>query len=231
MDKLRQKDAGIVFFQPWLVLYKAEKNISVYMEEEFTRKIPFPHELKWIYGKPENKACPWKYFSDFRSDYMNLLPIIAGIVLILLDQGTKVWALQSLKPIKNMTLVEGFMDLTFVENRGVAFGMFSGQRWFILLLTAVITVVLICFYRGLPQKKEYRAVRASIVLILAGAIGNILDRLFRGYVVDFFEFTFFEWPVFNVADIYVVAGVILLAFMILFVIKEEDLELKKKKDE
>ena len=162
---------------------------------------------------------------------MNILPIIAVVVLILLDQGTKFWALASLKPIHNMTLVEGFMDLTFVENRGVAFGMFSGQRWFILLLTGVIAVGLIWFYMTMPKKKEYFPLRVSLVLVLSGAIGNIIDRLFRGYVVDFFEFTFFEWPVFNVADIYVVVGVILLALMILFVVKDEDLELKKKKGE
>ena len=137
----------------------------------------------------------------------------------------------SLKPIHNMTLVEGFMDLTFVENRGVAFGMFSGQRWFILLLTGVIAVGLVWFYVTMPKKKEYFPLRVSLVLVLSGAIGNIIDRLFRGYVVDFFEFTFFEWPVFNVADIYVVVGVILLALMILFVVKDEDLELKKKKGE
>ena len=130
-----------------------------------------------------------------------------------------------------MTLVEGFMDLTFVENRGVAFGMFSGQRWFILLLTGIIAVGLIWFYVTMPKKKEYFPLRVSLVLVLSGAIGNIIDRLFRGYVVDFFEFTFFEWPVFNVADIYVVVGVILLALMIIFVVKDEDLELKKKKDE
>ena len=130
-----------------------------------------------------------------------------------------------------MTLVEGFMDLTFVENRGVAFGMFSGQRWFILLLTGVIAVGLVWFYVTMPKKKEYFPLRVSLVLVLSGAIGNIIDRLFRGYVVDFFEFTFFEWPVFNVADIYVVCGVILLALMILFVVKDEDLELKKKKGE
>lgn len=130
-----------------------------------------------------------------------------------------------------MTLVEGFMDLTFVENRGVAFGMFSGQRWFILLLTGIIAVGLIWFYVTMPKKKEYFPLRVSLVMVLSGAIGNIIDRLFRGYVVDFFEFTFFEWPVFNVADIYVVVGVILLALMIVFVVKDEDLELKKKKDE
>ena len=160
---------------------------------------------------------------------LNIIPIIAVAILILLDQGTKFWALASLKPIHNMTLVEGFMDLTFVENRGVAFGMFSGQRWFILLLTCVIAVGLIWFYVTMPKKKEYLPLRVSLVLVLSGAVGNIIDRLFRGYVVDFFEFTFFEWPVFNVADIYVVVGVILLALMIIFVVKDEDLELKKKK--
>ncbi len=162
---------------------------------------------------------------------MSIMPIIAVVILLLLDQGTKLWALASLKPIHNMTLVEGFMDLTFVENRGVAFGMFSGQRWFILLLTGIIAVGLIWFYVTMPKKKEYFPLRVSLVLVLSGAIGNIIDRLFRGYVVDFFEFTFFEWPVFNVADIYVVVGVILLALMIVFVVKDEDLELKKKKDE
>lgn len=162
---------------------------------------------------------------------MNLLPILAVIVLILLDQGTKLWALASLKPIHNMTLIEGFMDLTFVENRGVAFGMFSGQRWFILLLTGIIAVGLSWFYVTMPKKREYFPLRIALVLVLSGAVGNIIDRLFRGYVVDFFEFTFFEWPVFNVADIYVVAGVILLALMIIFVVKDEDLERKKKKDE
>ena len=162
---------------------------------------------------------------------MSIIPIIGVLILILLDKGTKLWALANLKPIHNMTLVEGFMDLTFVENRGVAFGMFSGQRWFILLLTGIIAAGLIWFYVTMPKKKEYFPLRVSLVLVLSGAVGNIIDRLFRGYVVDFFEFTFFEWPVFNVADIYVVVGVILLALMIIFVVKDEDLDFKKKKDE
>lgn len=162
---------------------------------------------------------------------MSLLPIIVTIVLILLDQGTKLWALASLKPVGNLTLVEGFMDLTFVENRGVAFGMFAGQRWLILLLTGVIAAVLLYFYCTMPKTKEYAGVRIALLFVLAGAIGNIIDRVFRGYVVDFFEFTFFDWPVFNVADIYVVGGVILLVFLILFVIKDEDFSIKKKKDE
>ncbi len=160
---------------------------------------------------------------------MRFLPILITGLLVLLDQGSKLWALTSLKPIRNMTLIEGFMDLTFVENRGVAFGMFAGQRWLILVLTGLIAGALIYFYQTLPKERKYHQVRGTLILILSGAVGNIIDRIFRGYVVDFFEFTFFEWPVFNVADIYVVVGVILLSFQILFVMKDEDFSVKRKK--
>ena len=148
-----------------------------------------------------------------------MIPILITILLILLDQGTKLWALGSLKPIHSMTVVDGFLDLTFV------------QRWLILVLTGVIAGALIYFYRTLPKKKAYLPLRAALLLVLSGAVGNIIDRVCRGYVVDFFEFTFFDWPVFNVADIYVVAGVILMVLLIVFVLKDEDLDLKKKKDE
>ena len=163
---------------------------------------------------------------------MSILPILITAVLVLIDQGTKLWALQSLKPIHNMTLVEGFMDLTFVENRGVAFGMFAGQRWFILLLTGAIVGVLVYYYRNMPRTKEYGWVRGALLLVLGGAIGNIIDRIFRGYVVDFFEFTFFEWPVFNVADIYVTCATAILSILILFYYKENELDclFSKKKE-
>ena len=147
----------------------------------------------------------------------------AGLVgiLVVLDQLTKVLALQYLKPVGSITVFPHVLDLTFVENRGVAFGLFSGQRWFILLVTAVICVGLIWYWKSLPQKKEYKPLRISLLLILGGAISNILDRLFRGYVVDFFDAAFIDFPVFNVADICVVGGVLLLMVLILFFIKEE----------
>lgn len=159
---------------------------------------------------------------------MWLIPAFAAVILIGLDQATKYLALTNLKPIGSMVFIKGFVDFTFVENRGVAFGMFSGQRWFILLLTVVITVALLYYYNKLPKTKEYQMVRMVMILIFSGAIGNMIDRVFRGYVVDFFEFSFFRFPVFNVADIYVVVGVCILAFLILFVIKEPE---EKKKDE
>lgn len=160
---------------------------------------------------------------------MWLLPAMAAVILIGLDQATKHLALLKLEPIGSMVLLDGFMDLTFVKNYGVAFGMFSGQRWLILLLAGAITIALMYFYVKLPKTNEYKFVRMAMVLVFAGAIGNMIDRCFRGYVVDFFEFTFFKWPVFNMADIYVVIGVLVLAYLIMFVIKEPEEE--KKKDE
>lgn len=155
------------------------------------------------------------------------IAVIVAALLVGVDQFAKYLALTNLKPVGSITFVEGFMDFTFVENRGVAFGMFSGQKWFILLLTGIIVVVMVYYFIRLPHNRQYCWVRSAMVLVLAGAVGNMIDRIFRGYVVDFFEFTFFDWPVFNVADIYVVVGVILLAILILFVIKDEPKEKKE----
>ena len=141
-----------------------------------------------------------------------------------IDQLTKYLALVNLKPIGSTTVVDGFLDLTFVENRGVAFGMFSGKKWFILLLTLCIVAFLVYYFVKMPRTKEYQWVRCAMVLVLAGAVGNMLDRVFRGYVVDFFYFSLIDFPIFNVADIYVVVATIGLFILFLFVYKEKDLE-------
>lgn len=159
---------------------------------------------------------------------MWILSLVAVLAMIGLDQITKYLAVAQLKPIGNMTVIDGFLDFTFVENRGVAFGMLSGKKWVILLMVAVIVAVLVYYFMTLPKQKEYNLVRVALLMILAGAVGNVIDRIFRGYVVDFFEFTFIQWPVFNVADIYVVCGVILLCILMLFVIRDEK---ENKKEE
>lgn len=158
---------------------------------------------------------------------MIFLPLVVTAILVVIDQITKYIALSSLKPIGSMTFIKGFMDFTFVENRGAAFGILEGQRWFFVVATIVISAVIIYAFVKMPKKNEYKYMKVALVLILAGAFGNVIDRLFRGYVVDFFEFTFIDWPVFNVADIYVVVGAIIFAFLILFVIKDEPKNNKK----
>lgn len=151
-----------------------------------------------------------------------IFPLVMSTILIFFDQYTKFIAVSSLKPLGSIVFIDGFMDFTFVENRGIAFGMLSGKRWIILATTIIISVVIIWNYFNLPEVKEYKSIKYAMILVFSGAIGNIIDRLFRGYVVDFFEFTFFNYPVFNVADCFVVIGAIVLSFMVLFVIKDDD---------
>ena len=155
-----------------------------------------------------------------------IVPIILAVILFIIDQATKYIALTKLKPLGSVTFMDGFMDFTFVENRGAAFGILNGRVWLLLVIAAVICIVIIAAMLEMPNTKEYKWLKWSLMLILAGAIGNVADRLFRGYVVDFFEFTFIKWPVFNMADIYVVIGTIVMAVLVLFVIKDD----KEEKD-
>ena len=121
------------------------------------------------------------------------------------------------------------MDFTFVENRGAAFGILDGKVWLLLIMAVAICVVIIAAMLKMPDTREYKWLKWSLMLILAGAVGNVADRLFRGYVIDFFEFTFIKWPVFNMADIYVVIGTIAMAILVLFVIKD-DKDVKNSKN-
>ena len=159
-----------------------------------------------------------------------IIPIILAAVLIVVDQITKYIALTRLKSVGNVTFIKGFMDFTFVENRGAAFGILNGKVWLLLIVAVVICAAIIYAMRKMPDTKEYKWLKWTLMLILAGAVGNVIDRLFRGYVVDFFEFTFISWPVFNMADIYVVVGTVLMAFIVLFVIKDDDKKIKEDKD-
>lgn len=143
------------------------------------------------------------------------------VLLVGLDQLTKHLAVTYLKPVKTVTALPGLLNLTFVENRGAAFGILQGGQWLFVLFTVVVTVGVAIILRRLPQTRVYTWVRLGLAMLVGGAWGNGLDRMFRGYVVDFFDAAFIDFPVFNVADICVVGGVLLLMVLILFFIKEE----------
>lgn len=151
-----------------------------------------------------------------------IISIIIVGVLVILDQLTKWQALTKLKPIRNKVVIKGFLDFTFVENRGAAFGILSGQRIFFIILTVVVVIGIVYSFYKLPKTREYNLLRYGLLLVLSGAIGNVIDRALRGYVVDFLEVTFIKWPVFNMADIYVVVGACFILFLSLFVIKEDE---------
>ena len=158
-----------------------------------------------------------------------MIMIISILLLAALDQYSKFLALERLKPIGNITVIPNWFDLTFVENRGAAFGILQGQVWFFILITIAVTVFAIYYIRKMQgNDKVHNWMKVSIVLILAGAWGNAIDRILKGYVVDYFEFTFISYPVFNVADIYVVMGTILMTVLILFFWDDKDKNAKKE---
>lgn len=150
--------------------------------------------------------------------------IISVILLIGLDQWTKYLAVVYLKGNSGIALIPNVFQLFYLENHGVAFGMFQHKTWFFLPFTILIAAVMVFLYYKTPDTKRYVPLRFCLILLTSGAVGNIIDRFLNQYVVDFFYFKLIDFPIFNVADCYVVIAVILFAFLFLFYYKDEELE-------
>ncbi len=156
---------------------------------------------------------------------------IVTALLIAADQATKALAVCFLKNQDPFVIWEGVFELRYLENRGAAFGMLQGQRAFFLLAGLLVFAAALYFFRHMSEEKKFLPIRLTAIFILAGAWGNMIDRLRLSYVVDFFYFSLIDFPIFNVADIYVSLGTAYLALLILFHYKDEDLNhlLNKKK--
>ena len=156
---------------------------------------------------------------------LHYLIALAGILIgVCLDQFTKYLAVLHLKGQAPLVLIDGVFQLEYLENQGAAFGLFQGQRLFFFLSAGVILAIVVWFYLRVPMERRYLVLRILAVLIVAGAIGNFIDRLRLGYVVDFFYFCLIDFPIFNVADIYVTVSTFVLLFVMFFYYKEEDLD-------
>lgn len=160
-----------------------------------------------------------------------LLYIIAVLLMIALDQAVKLWALTSLQTQHTIPLIENVFHLTYVENRGAAFSLFAqfDSRWIFVALACVITVVILIAL----QKKYMQTVlgRWSLVLIAAGALGNAIDRVAHGFVVDLFDFRLIHFPVFNVADIFICIGGALFVIYFMFQHKDKQPENENNNDQ
>ena len=121
-------------------------------------------------------------------------------------------------------IIKGVLEFDYLENRGVAFGMFQGRMVMILIVGIVFIAGLLFFMLKMPEGKKYTILHVILSFVIAGGIGNIIDRVSLGYVIDFISFVLIHFPIFNVADCYVVCGVIAMCIMILFVFKDEDFE-------
>ncbi|WP_307759958.1 signal peptidase II [Peptostreptococcus russellii] len=157
----------------------------------------------------------------------NLMYLVLIIILIALDQFSKIAVQQMLSGRSSLPIINGIFHLTYVENRGAAFGLMQGKQIIFAIVAAVVTVVgLVCIY-----KKTYgKLVNISISLVIAGAIGNLIDRIKLGYVVDFLDFRFIWNYVFNLADVFVIVGTLTLCISIIISdLKEGKKEKNNKK--
>ncbi|MEW6101436.1 MAG: signal peptidase II [Candidatus Omnitrophota bacterium] len=139
-----------------------------------------------------------------------MIPVIV-ISILFLDQASKFFILKNLSLNESIPVIKGVFHLTLVFNRGAAFGILKNQLP-LFIFTAVISVILITL--SLKESRGKKVSVFSLSLILAGALGNLADRIFFGYVIDFLDFRI--WPVFNVADCAITAGAILFGWAILF---------------
>ena len=147
--------------------------------------------------------------AELRSRWLR--PALVGGVVVVLDQVVKAWILRTLGPTEgtNIPLIGSWLSLTFVKNNGVAFGMFQGIPHFFTLTSIVISIGALLFYRfQLPNNRPW--IQVSVGMIVGGAIGNIIDRIRYGYVVDFVHVSWFP-GIFNLADSAITIGVLMLA--------------------
>ena len=159
------------------------------------------------------------------------LDILFCVLLVILDQITKNLAVVYLKDKPAYVIWDGVFELHYLENSGAAFGMLQNQKFLFVTIASIILIIIGYVLIKLPRNKHFAMLEALLVLIASGAVGNMIDRVQFNYVVDFFYFKLIDFPIFNVADIYVSVSCVLLAILVIFFYKDEDFDFLGKKKE
>src|SRR5262249_25037338 len=146
--------------------------------------------------------------------------LLGAVVVLAADQLTKAWATLSLKPVVFVEVIPGFFRLSYATNRGVAFSLFADSqsdiRWILSAVSLIAAVFVLGYFRRAPADKHW--LNVSLALLMAGIIGNMIDRVRLGEVVDFIELHWrdvYSWPTFNIADSAICIGAVLLALEML----------------
>lgn len=144
---------------------------------------------------------------------MPFVALIIGVILAATDQIIKYFVSVYLQPVGSVNVINNLLNLTYVENRGVAFGMFTDMRWLFVVITSLMLIAII-FYM-FKKRPEGKCFYICAGLIIGGGIGNLIDRILYGYVIDYLSLSFFP-PVCNFADYCITIGTILLVIYVLF---------------
>ena len=156
---------------------------------------------------------------------LQVITLVSMLVLVALDQIIKLLVLNYLQPIGSFPLIDGFIQLSYVQNKGAAFGSFSDKTELLAIFTFVVIIVgiLALMFKKIKFGVEY----VCAVFLISGGIGNLIDRVFRGFVIDYIEPLFIDFAIFNFADILVTcSAIVLIVWMIYDVYRDS----KKEKD-
>lgn len=158
---------------------------------------------------------------------LGIILITAGLIGV--DQLTKWIAVSNLKSADPVVLLDGVLSFSYTENTGAAWNLFSGQKWLLIGMTSIVLIgvlaVLLC-----GRFQSYKMANIGGVLVVSGGLGNLIDRLVRGYVVDFIKVDFIDFPIFNLADCFVVIGALMLFVYFVFFYSDHS-GTEKQKDE
>lgn len=144
---------------------------------------------------------------------------LIAFVLVVIDQLTKWGIVQNFELYEEKVIIPGFFSLFYIQNEGAAWGIFQGKMMFFYIITLLVVGYLIYMFH--QEKNVTKLVGISFSLILSGAVGNFIDRLVNGYVVDMFRLDFIDFPIFNIADVCLTVGVILMMIHVIFFEKED----------
>ncbi len=151
------------------------------------------------------------------------------VLIIAVDQLSKYWVVNNIGMTDSFTVIPNVIDFVYVKNTGAAFSFLSDKTYGIVILSVIS--VLFCIgviFSMIKYKPENKLLNVSLALMISGAIGNLIDRIARGYVVDFIETTFIKFPVFNVADIAITVGAVMVIIYILFFDRTKNSEEQEK---
>lgn len=150
-----------------------------------------------------------------------IISFIAAVLIVVIDQLLKLLVVNTIKTGDSVEILGGLVNFQYVENRGMAFGMLKDCRWVFIIFTVIVVVGVIVYM--IKTKPQSKFLLTSLALILGGGVGNLIDRIFLGYVVDYIQLSFFS-PVCNFADYCITIGTVLLIIYILFfsTINEKD---------
>ena len=153
----------------------------------------------------------------------NLSVIMLGILIVIIDRITKLLLIN-----KEITIIPNLLNFTYIENNSVAFGIASNNTILIVLLNVIILAIIIKFLKEKFSKTNYIII-LSLIMILAGGVGNLIDRIAMGYVIDFIDINILDFPVFNIADISITVGVIMIMIILISSLFEKENNIEKVK--